>query len=140
MDGWEFGSFLDQKVLAPEIENVPPGNILIIILELYKVHLMGSVGNKIKDLGAEVWHICGGYTSLYQTNDYGFKHQQAIERLHLWSMGWLDSWGKSPTNKGVVNWKVDENNAISNVFIRNAWSHRQYSWFEWGGGWPRRSK
>ncbi len=49
--------------LAPEIENIPPEIILIIVLNSYKVHLIGSVLKKIEDLGAEIWHIPGGCKS-----------------------------------------------------------------------------
>ncbi len=35
MDGGSFGSFFYQKIIAPDIENVPPGNFLIVILDSY---------------------------------------------------------------------------------------------------------
>ncbi len=58
-----------KKLLAPDIENLPPGIIPAVILDSYKVHLMGLVANKTEELGSEVWHIPGGCTSLCQPVD-----------------------------------------------------------------------
>ncbi len=120
------------KNLAPDIENIPPG-IIPISLDSYKVHLMGSVVNQIEDLGAEVWHIPGGFTSLCQPIDVGF-NKSLKECICEGFEGWmihdgLES-GKAPSSKDVMNWTVDAYNAISNEIVRNAWRHWQYSWFE----------
>ncbi len=67
--------FWIEKILAPDIETVPPGIVPIVILDSYIVLLMGLVVNKIEDLGAEVWHIPGGCMSLCQPVDVGFNKQ-----------------------------------------------------------------
>ncbi len=43
-----------EKILGPDIATAPPGIIPIVILDLYRVHLMSSVVDKIEGLGAEV--------------------------------------------------------------------------------------
>ncbi len=125
--------FWIEKILAPDIENVPPGIIPVVILDSYKVHLMGSVVNKIEELGAEVWHIPGGCTSLCQPVDVGFNKPLKDRIRETWEH-WmicegLES-GKAPSRKVVVNWVVDAYKAISIEIVRNAWRHGEYSWFE----------
>ncbi len=125
--------FWIEKVLAPDIENVPPGIIPVVILDSYKVHLMGLVVNKIEELGAEVWHIPGGYTSLCQPVDVGFIKpfkDRICEQWEVWMICVGLASGKSPSHKDVVNWTVDSYNAILIEIVRNAWRHGEYSWFE----------
>ncbi len=70
---------------------------------------MSSVVNRIEDVGAEVWHIPGGCTSLYQPVDVGF-NKPLKDCIHA---GW-EEWmikeglasGKAPAHKQVTNWTV----------------------------------
>ncbi len=94
---------------------------------------MGSVVNKIEELGAEVWHIPGGCTSLCQLVNVGFNKPLKDCICEAWEH-WmicegLES-GKAPSRKVVVNWVVDAYKAISIEIVRNAWRHGEYSWFE----------
>ena len=59
-------------VLAPYVATAPDHVIPILILDSYRCHMMGSVVQRIKELGVEVQHIPGGCTSLCQPVDVGF--------------------------------------------------------------------
>ncbi len=94
---------------------------------------MGSVVNKIEDLGADVWHIPGGCTSLCQPVDIGFNKPLKdciCEQWEDWMIHVGLASGKSPSCKDIVNWTVDAYNAISNEIVRNVWRYGQYSWFD----------
>ena len=49
----------------------PGGPPLLLVLDLYRVCLMGSVVNRIQEMGIEVLHIPGGCTYLCQPVDIG---------------------------------------------------------------------
>ncbi len=92
--------FWIEKIIAPDIKTAPPGIVPIVILDSYKVHLMGTIMNKIEDLGAEVWHIPGGCTSLCQPVDVGFNKplkDRIREQWEDWMIRVGLASGKSPS-------------------------------------------
>ncbi len=120
-------------ILAPDIESAPPGIITIVILDFYRVYLMSSVVNRIEDLGAEVWHIPGGCTSLCQPVDVGFNKLLKDCICAGWEEGMIKerlASGKFPTCKQVTHWTINAYNDISNEIVWNAWRHADYSWFD----------
>jgi hypothetical protein len=60
------------KVLAPYVAMAPDHVVPILILDMYRCHMMSSVVQMIQELGVEVQHIPGGCTSLCQPEDVGF--------------------------------------------------------------------
>ena len=60
------------KVLSPYINTQPVHVVLVLLLDLYRCHMMGTVVEKINDLGVEVHHIPGGCTGLCQPIDVGY--------------------------------------------------------------------
>ena len=60
------------EILKPYIANAPEHIIPLLILDSHRCHMMGSVGQRIQELGIEVRHIPGGCTSLCQPVDVGF--------------------------------------------------------------------
>jgi hypothetical protein len=61
-----------QDVLAPYVATAPDHVVPILILDMYRCHMMSSVVQMIQELGVEVQHIPGGCTSLCQPVDVGF--------------------------------------------------------------------
>jgi len=85
------------KVLAPYIaaalDHVVP---ILVILNMYRCHMMPSVVQMIQELGMEeVQHIPGGCTSLCQPVDVGF-NKPFKDRMRRQWMKWM-------INKGVVH-------------------------------------
>jgi hypothetical protein len=60
------------EVLAPYVATAPYHVIPILILDMYRCHMMALVVQMIQELGVEVKHIPGGCTSLCQPVDVGF--------------------------------------------------------------------
>ena len=61
-----------EQVLAPHVEDAPPGIVPYLALDLYRCQMMQSVVHAIQeDLGGEVEHIPGGCTGLCQPLDVG---------------------------------------------------------------------
>ena len=58
-------------VLKPYVAMAPVGIIPILFLDLFKVHLLGSVANAIQGLGVELEIIPPGCTGLVQPIDVG---------------------------------------------------------------------
>ena len=58
-------------VLKPYVAMAPVGIIPILFLDLFKVHLLGSVANAIQGLGVELKIIPPGCTGLVQPIDVG---------------------------------------------------------------------
>ncbi len=120
-------------ILVPDIKTAPHGIVTIGILNLYRVYLMSSVVNRIEDLGAEVWHIPGGCTSLCQPVNVGF-NKPLKDCIHAeWEERMIEEVlesRKPPTSKQVTYWTVNAYNYISNKMLKDAWRHDEYSWFD----------
>ncbi len=60
------------EVLAPYVATAPDHVVPILILNMYRCHMMALVVQMIQELGVEVQHIPGGCTSLCQPVNVGF--------------------------------------------------------------------
>jgi hypothetical protein len=60
-----------EHVLTPYVALVPPGIILILLLDQFKVHKMGLIVNAIQVLGVQVKFIPTGCTGLVQPVNVG---------------------------------------------------------------------
>jgi hypothetical protein len=79
-------------ILRPYVESAPDDIIPLLILNSYQCRMMGSVVQKIQELGVEVKHIPGGCTSLYQPVDIGFNKPFKDCLWKLW-ISWMISEG-----------------------------------------------
>ena len=61
-------------VLIPWRNTRDPNVVPLLVLDSYRVHMMGSIVNHIQALGIEVQHIPGGCTYLCQPVDVGINH------------------------------------------------------------------
>ncbi len=126
------------KVLAPwKVErdaNNPSPEPPLLILDAYRVHLMGSVVNRIQMLGIEVVHIPGGCTYLCQPIDVGINKPIKCGLRGLWEEwmvngdGILEGKAKEPSRKLIAEWVVEVYNNIPAETGRNAWKKRGYEW------------
>ena len=124
------------EILKPYVADAPEDIIPLLILDSYRCHMMGSVVQRIQELGVEVRHIPGGCTSLCQPVDVGF-NKPFKDRMRKQWLSWMIAEGiihgttKPPSRRDVAGW-VDR--AMTEMkgkeqIIKNAWRKTGYEWF-----------
>ena len=122
------------KILKPYVETAPDGIVPLLFLDSYRCHMMGSVVQRIQDLGVEVEHIPGGCTSLCQPVNVGVNKPFKMRLRHLWEE-WMIADGlrtgttKPPTRADIAKWCSKSSKELSDGIIRNAWRHGAYTFF-----------
>jgi hypothetical protein len=122
-------------VLVPWKNTRKQGIVPILILDAYRVHMMGSIVNRIQSLGIEVHHIPGGCTWLCQPVDVGINCPIKMEMTEQWEKWMFDGGGivdgvaKEPTRKLVAEWIIGTYKNISEETGKNAWKKTGYEWF-----------
>ena len=71
-------------------ETFPPEVTHLLVLDSFRVHMMGPVVEKIQGLGIEVQHIHGGCTYLCQPFDVGINKPVKSALADQWE-DWLDA-------------------------------------------------
>ena len=105
-------------VLVPWKNANAPEVIPIIILDAYRIHMMGNIVNRIQSLGIEVVHISPGS---------GMR-----EKWEDWMMegsGIVDGAAKEPSRKLVAEWIVEVYSSVPQEIGRNAWMKKGFEWF-----------
>jgi hypothetical protein len=97
-------AWMDEEMMEKWIDNIlipwqnekGPDVIPILILNAYRVHMMGNIVNWIQSLGIEVVHIPLGCTYLCQPVDVGI-NKSIKSRMHEKWENWM------VTGEGIVN-------------------------------------
>jgi hypothetical protein len=95
------------EILKPYVFDAPEDIIPLLILDSYRCHMMGSVVQRIQELGVEVRHIPGGCTSLCQPVDVGF-NKPFKDRMRKQWLSWMIAEGiihgttKPPSQRDVA--------------------------------------
>jgi hypothetical protein len=121
------------EVLAPHVATAPPGIVPLLFLDSFAVHMMGSVVNKIQELGVEVDFIPPGCTGLVQPVDVGY-NKSFKAKVKDQFMDWLmvqdpDAPIAKTTRRDVVGWILDAERNISQQVICNPWRKTGFSYF-----------
>ena len=122
-------------VLIPWKNSRDPSITPLLILDAYRVHMMGSIVNRIQALGIEVQHIPAGCTYLCQPMDVGINRSIKKEMTEQWEEWMIHGGGveggiaKTPTRRQVAEWIVGSYRNISEQTARNTWKKRGYQWF-----------
>ena len=122
-----------EQILAPDVAIAPIGIISILILDSFKVHLLGSVADAIQKLGAEIKFIPAGCTGLVQPVGIGFnKPFSNMKRVYTdWLMSQdADAPFRGLSHQEVSAWIIDAAIGISDQTVQNAWRKTGYSYFE----------
>ena len=138
MDKVRMHEWID-KVLKPwkdeRDSNNPDINPPVLILDAYRVHLMGSVVNRIQMMGIEVIQIPGGCTYLCQPIDIGINKPLKCGLHGKWEEGMVEGNGivngqsKEPPRQMNAEWVAAVyQNIPENVGV-NAWKKCGYEWF-----------
>jgi len=124
------------EVLAPYVATAPDHVVPILILDMYRCHMMASVVQMIQELGVEVQHIPGGCTSLCQPVDVGFNKpfkSRMRRQWHNWMVaeGVVHGTTSPPTRLDVAKWvdtaMLEMKGEVD--IIRNAWKRHDFEWF-----------
>jgi hypothetical protein len=126
---------MDWLGVDPLEDSRDPGVILVLILDVYCIHMMGSVVNCIQSLGIEVQHIPAGCTYLWQPVDVEINHPIKKEMTDQWEE-WMVTGGgvtagvaKTPSQAQVSEWIVGAYKAITKETRQSAWRKTGYEWF-----------
>jgi hypothetical protein len=123
------------KVLIPWKQSRDPNIVPLLVLDSYRVHMMGTIVNRIQQLGIEVHHIPGGCTYLCQPVDVGVNRpikKAMTEQWEDWMMegGGVDAGvAKMPSRQLVAEWIIGTYKSISQETGRNAWMKKNFEWF-----------
>jgi hypothetical protein len=120
------------EVLALHVATAPPGIVPLLFLDSFAVHMMGSVVNKIQELGFEVDFIPPGCTGLVQPVNVGYNKSFKAKMKDQY-MDWLmvqdpNAPIAKTTRPNVVGWILATKRNISQQVIRNAWRKTGFSY------------
>ena len=116
-------------------ETTTPGVVPLLILGAYRVHMMGTVVNRVQSLGIKVIHIPPGCTYLCQPVDVGINKvikcgmREKWEDRMLEGDGIVDTVAKEPLWKVDAEWLVDVYTNMDAKTVRNAWMIHGFQWF-----------
>jgi hypothetical protein len=122
-------------VLVPWKNAKAPGIVPLLILDAYRVHMMGNIINRIQSLGIEVVHIPPGCTYLCQPVDVGVNKVIKSRMRNKWEdwmvvgNGFENGVAKEPSRRLVAEWVLEVYNEIPQQTARNAWMKTGYKWF-----------
>ena len=121
-------------VLKPYLETAPIGVKLVLFLDLYCCHMMGTVVTAIQKLGIQVEHIPGGCTGLCQPIDVGINKPLKNWIWHLWE-NWMIDQGTAVIKFTPLLWRMIPRwvgTSLCNLLLelkRNSWRHAPYNIF-----------
>ena len=122
-----------EDVLVPHIAMAPPGIILILFHDLFKVHMMGNIVTKIQVLEVEVEFIHPGITGLVQPVDVGYNKAFKAKIKNQYN-DWLMA--RDPnvpitktTCRHIIEWVLAAEKNISTGTIHNVWRKTGFSYF-----------
>ena len=86
MDEALMNEWIDVILIAWK-QTTTPVIVPLLILDEYRVHMMGSIVNRIQSLGIEVQHIPAGCTYLCQPVDIGINRPIKKAMMEQWKTG-----------------------------------------------------
>jgi hypothetical protein len=121
-------------VLKPYIATAPVGIIPILFLDLFKVHLLGSVADAIQGLGVELKVIPPGCTGLVQPINVGINKPFKANMRKIYTE-WIleqdaDAAIPSASRLNVSAWILEAVGGIKKETIVNSWRKTGFSYFE----------
>ena len=120
--------------LKPWKNTLPPMVVPLLILDSFRVHMMGPVVETIQRLGIEVQYIPGGCTYLCQPIDVGVNRplKKAVE--NLWEDWMYDEVGENggevatPSREMIATWVSEVYWMIDQEVCKNAWKKEGFEW------------
>ena len=134
MDEEMMSKWIDD-VLVPWRNEKGPDVIPILILDAYRVHMMGNIVNRIQSLGIEVVHIPPGCTYLCQPVDVGINKSlksRVHEKWENWMVmgeGIVNGAAKEPMRQLVAEWVVEVYKNLPAQTVQNVWMKTGFEWY-----------
>ena len=122
------------EVLIPWKHTKDPTIVPLLILDAYRIHMMGIIVNHIHALGIEVQHLPGSCMYLCQSVGVGvnkpIKKEMTTQREDLMTEGDEMTAGvaNKPTRKLLTEWIVGAYKNVSKEVGRNAWKKNGFEW------------
>ncbi len=123
-----------EQCLSPWKATLPPHTVPLLILDSFRVHMMGPIVTKIQSLGIEVQHIPGGCTYLCQPIDIGVNKPIKKALAEHWE-DWADTEGigegremKTPSRELISSWVGEAYWTLKTKTCENAWKKKGYEW------------
>ena len=127
--------FWVKKILVPWAmaqKALHPGIIPLLLLDAYKVHMMGVIVELTQSYGIEVLHIPAGCTYLCQPVDVGINRPLKAKMEELWEE-WMLQEGiasnETPSRKLIGEWILEAWDSLDRETVKNAWKKKKYSWW-----------
>ncbi len=122
------------RVLAPYVTMAPVGIIPILFLDLFRVHMLGSVVDAIQNLGVQVEFIPGGCTGLVQPIDVRINKPYKANMTKGYT-DWLLRQDpnlpiRAAKREDVSVWILQVVGAIDEQIVKKAWRKTGYSYYE----------
>ena len=123
-----------EKCLVPWKNTLPDDVMPLLILDSFRIHMMGPIVETIQRLGIEVQYIPGGCTYLCQPIDVGVNRplKKAVE--NLWEDWMYDKVGENgwdvatPSREMIATWVSEVYWTIDQKICKNAWKKKGYEW------------
>ena len=123
-----------EQCLSPWKDTLPPEVTPLLVLDSFRVHMMGQIVEKIQGLGIEVQHIPGGCTYLCQPIDVGVSKPVKSAFADQWD-DWLDvgvltdgNTMATPSHKLIATWVVKAYWMLESEICHNAWKKKDFEW------------
>ena len=122
------------KCLSPWKNTLPQNCVPLLILDSFRVHMMGPIVAEIQGLGIEVQYIPGGCTYLCQPIDVGVNRPIKHAMAEQWE-DWIDSEGvqngnvmATPPRELIATWVVEAYWTLKTETCKKAWTKKGFEW------------
>ena len=123
-----------EKCLLPWKNTLPQNCVPLLILDSFRVHMMGPIVTEIQGLGIEVQYIPGGCTYLCQPIDVGVNRPIKHAMAEQWE-DWIDSEGvqngnvmATPPRELIATWVVEAYWTLKTETCKKAWTKKGFEW------------
>ena len=123
-----------EKCLSPWKNTLPPNCVPLLILDSFRVHMMGPIVAEIQSLGIEVQYIPGGCTYLCQPIDVGVNRPIKHAMAEQWE-DWTDAEGvqngnsmSTPPRELIATWIVEAYWTLKTETCKKAWTKKGFEW------------
>ncbi len=119
-----------EMVLKPYLLGAPRYIVPLILLDSFKVHMLGSAVKAIQALGAEVEFIPPGCTGLVQPMDVGFDKPFKAKLCAEWMMRQDPNQPTpAPSHHDIAGWIMEAEREVRDESIHNSWKKTGFSYF-----------
>ncbi len=128
--------WIDKVFSAYLVANPPPEGVQpVLLLDLYRCHMMALVVSRIEAMGVHVTHIAGGCTGLTQPLDVGINRSFKARCRRMWEEWFtnlidMTNEVRDATREEVSEWAAAVFRELVGLrILRNSWRKTGFDWF-----------